>query len=70
LTGPLPCDGARGRQLDGEGDPVGQPRRRGLAQQLRGPAAGPVLAHRAPAPLALEQVLIPPRRVGGVQLAG
>src|SRR5262249_44033280 len=48
----------------------GQPRRRRLAQQLRGPAAGPVLTHRPPAPLAFQQVLIPPPGIHGVQLTG
>src|SRR5690348_2868884 len=61
---------AGGGHRDGEADPVGQPRRRGLTQCLAGPAACPVLPHRPPAPLALQQVLIPPPCTRRVQLPG
>ena len=59
-------DGTRGGQLDSEPDPAGQPGRRGPAEQLR----GLVLAHRPPAPLAFQQVLIPTPGVCGVKLPG
>ncbi len=47
---PLSGGAASGGHLHGEGDPVGQPGQRGLAQQLCGLAAGPGFAHRPPAP--------------------
>jgi len=56
-------------ELDREGNLVGQVGRHRLAQQPRGLTAGPVLPHRPPAPLALQQMLIPPPRLPAIQLS-
>src|SRR6266536_123179 len=70
VTRPFLRDGASGGQLDGKSDPVGQPRRCWLAQQLHGLATSAILTHRPPALLACQQMLIPAPGIRRVQLPG